>query len=121
MIAELKELVTVISHLPDYVMWVMAGFLFYKVFIIGNIYGILRLAINKIYEYAMSRKDKVIKHEMSFKGLTLDDGVDGILLSLLSKVRTESNKHSHYLRSADLLELCKAWEEFQQRKAKQNA
>lgn len=120
MIQEVQDLIKVISHLPDYVLWVLAGLLFYKIFIIGNIYAVLRLAINKLYDYLINR-NKEVKHEVTFKGLSLDEGVDGILLSLLSKVRTDSNKYSNYLRSSDILELTRAWEEYQARKVNPNA
>jgi hypothetical protein len=49
MVEELKELIAVIGTLPQLALWVAVGFWAYKVIIIGSIYGVIWLAINKAY------------------------------------------------------------------------
>lgn len=49
MIEELKSLIQVINGLPQLAIWVAVGFWAYKVIIIGSVYGVIRLAINKAY------------------------------------------------------------------------
>jgi len=54
MVDELKELVAVVNSLPQLALWVAVGFWAYKVIIIGSVYGVIKLAINKAYS-AMTR------------------------------------------------------------------
>jgi hypothetical protein len=49
MIEELKSLIQVVNGLPQLAIWVAVGFWAYKVIIIGSVYGVIRLAINKSY------------------------------------------------------------------------
>lgn len=49
MVDELKELVAVVNSLPQLALWVAVGFWAYKVIIIGSVYGVIKLAINKGY------------------------------------------------------------------------
>lgn len=49
MIEELKALIAVVNSLPQLALWVAIGFWAYKVIIIGSVYGVIRLAINKAY------------------------------------------------------------------------
>lgn len=48
---ELKELITMISHLPALTVWVLVGFLVYKLAVVGSIYGVIRLAIERLFSY----------------------------------------------------------------------
>jgi len=54
MVDELKELIAVVNSLPQLALWVAVGFWAYKVIIIGSVYGVIKLAINKAYS-AMTR------------------------------------------------------------------
>jgi len=49
MMEVLKELMEVVKDMPDMALWVLAGFGAYKLFVLGSIYGIVRLAIVKIH------------------------------------------------------------------------
>lgn len=49
MIESLRELVGIIKELPGMSLWILGGFLFYKVFVVGSIYGVIKLAINKTH------------------------------------------------------------------------
>ena len=47
---ELKLLVESIANLPDLAIWVIAMYFFFKLAIVGSIFGVARLFINKIYD-----------------------------------------------------------------------
>ena len=47
---ELKLLVESIAGLPDLAVWVIAMYFFFKLAIVGSIFGVARLFINKLYE-----------------------------------------------------------------------
>ena len=49
---ELKLLVESIAGLPDLAIWVVAMYFFFKLAIVGSIFGVIRLAILKIYASA---------------------------------------------------------------------
>lgn len=47
---ELKLLVESIAGLPDLAIWVVAMYFFFKLAIVGSIFGVTRLFINKLYD-----------------------------------------------------------------------
>jgi hypothetical protein len=78
MMDELKLLVGMVADLPSMALWVIAFFFAYKVSIIGSIYGVIRLAIQRLYEWGISdaRKVKIIRQEIH-----LEDLIHGITIS----------------------------------------
>jgi hypothetical protein len=48
---ELQVVVNMVKTLPTLAIWVLAGILLYKVTIIGSIFGILKLLINRVFEW----------------------------------------------------------------------
>jgi hypothetical protein len=56
MINELRELLQLIEKLPSMVMWVLGGFLLYKLVITGSIWATVRLLINKTHNYFTMKK-----------------------------------------------------------------
>ena len=48
---ELKLLIEMVSHLPTLTVWVLAGYLAYKIAVIGSIYGVIKLMIQRLYEW----------------------------------------------------------------------
>lgn len=59
MIEALKELVAMVKDLPEFALWILIGFLFYKLFVIGSIYSVIRLGINKFAEYLKGKNTAV--------------------------------------------------------------
>ena len=53
---ELKELVTMLKDTPTFVLWVLCGYLVYKLAVIGSIYGLIRFAIDKTHDYLTKPK-----------------------------------------------------------------
>ncbi len=64
MIEALKDLTELIKGLPNHAMWILLGFLFYKLFIVGSVYGCIRLGINKIHDYLIRPKETIIKYDV---------------------------------------------------------
>lgn len=85
MINELKDLMEAVAHLPQYVMWCLVGFLFYKLFVIGNVYAIIRLGIHKLYDYAT--REEIT--QLVFKSFTLSETTSSDLERLLTAVINE--------------------------------
>ena len=53
---ELKLLIEMVANLPALAVWVLVGYLLYKVAIVGSIYGVIRLAIAKLHDWAVQRQ-----------------------------------------------------------------
>lgn len=53
---ELKMLIEMVANLPQLVIWVLVGYLVYKVAVIGSIYGVIRLAIVKLHDWKVQPK-----------------------------------------------------------------
>ena len=55
---ELKLLVESIAGLPDLAIWVVAMYFFFKLAIVGSIFGIARLFINKVHNIYFTKYNK---------------------------------------------------------------
>ena len=51
---ELKELISMLAHLPQLTVWVLVGFLAYKLAVVGSIYGVIRLIIVKVHDWKVN-------------------------------------------------------------------
>lgn len=48
---ELKLLIEMVAGLPSLAVWVLVGYLAYKVVVVGSIYGVIRLLIVKLHDW----------------------------------------------------------------------
>lgn len=53
---ELKLLIEMVANLPTLAVWVLVGYLVYKVAVVGSIYGVIRLLIVKGHDWATKPK-----------------------------------------------------------------
>lgn len=60
---ELKQLIGLVADLPHAALWVIAAILAYKAMVIGSIYGVIRLAITKLHDWATTRKAREIEYK----------------------------------------------------------
>lgn len=56
MLEIIKEAGTILKDLPDLAIWILIGVLFYKVVIIGSIFGIIKLSIVKLHDAITKEK-----------------------------------------------------------------
>ena len=71
---ELKLLVDMVAHLPTMAVWVLCGYLAYKVAVVGSIYGLARFAIDRLYQWLTAPK-----HEL--KTVELRATIDGVCVA----------------------------------------
>lgn len=50
MMEELKSLLELIGKLPNVGLAILAGYLFYKCFIVGSVYAVIRFCVDKIHD-----------------------------------------------------------------------
>lgn len=85
MIEGLKELAEILKELPDMAVLIMAGFLFYKLFIIGSVYGVIKLGINRLHDVMTKPKEQIIKYKLTDKIYSHDNAAD-IMEKFLEKI-----------------------------------
>lgn len=90
---ELKLIVDMIAGLPQMALWVLAGFWAYKVIVIGSVYGVIRLGINKAYDWLTSPR----KYE--FDGIVTSQSVKQALIAQMHRVQSLNQRayfdHEH--------------------------
>lgn len=88
MVELMQQLMEIVKGMPQLAIWVLAGILFYKTVIVGSVFGILKLLINKGAS-VMSQKDITYKIETRF----VDPAVLSEFMALLNEV---DGLHSGY-------------------------
>ena len=58
---ELRLLIDMVANLPTLAVWVLVGYLAYKVAVVGSIYGVIRLLIVKFHDWATKPKTVNLK------------------------------------------------------------
>lgn len=51
---ELKDLIHAIAGLPTLTIWILTGYLIYKLAVVGSMYGVIRYGIQKFVEWRTS-------------------------------------------------------------------
>ena len=65
---ELKLLIEMVANLPSLAIWVLLGYLVYKIVVIGSIYGVLRLAITMLHSAYTKRSTELVLDGTLFDG-----------------------------------------------------
>ena len=103
MIEELNLLMQTIAKLPDVAIWVLVGVFIYKVSIIGSIYGVIRLAINKMHDWLVCPERKTIEMRPTIDGMCIS-GTSDQLIAQLQRVRGAATQSTYiHLRDIDFL------------------
>jgi hypothetical protein len=101
---ELKTLVEVVANLPSLTVWVLAGFLLYKLATLASMYALLQLVVVKIHDYKTRPPAPVPPTQMVFGRAFIDEGVEMALRAQVERLKTNST----YIHSSDVLKLAKA-------------
>jgi hypothetical protein len=124
---ELKLLIGMVADLPSMALWVVAFFFVYKVSIIGSIYGVFRLSIQRLYEYGISEnaksKTEIIRQEIHFEDLinkltiTGDDAKARLIVALHRIAGKKTGINSSYIHGCSVDWLNDAIAEKEQKEA----
>ena len=85
---EIKQLIELVREMPEYIIWILAGYLFYKLFILGSIYGVIRLAIVKLHDWLTMTKPEHVDLQFYWKNIYIHD--EYRLRLILNKVANHS-------------------------------
>lgn len=81
---ELRELIQLITHLPTFALWILLGFLFYKLAILGSVYGVIRLALNHLHSWATRERKVTVKG--TFGGIHYEEYTGKLLEAQLKRL-----------------------------------
>lgn len=91
---ELKLIIEAIAGLPTMTVWVLCGFLVYKLAIVGSVYGVIRYAIEQIVRLHKDRIDGELRERLNvditgtINGMCITaDGTHTELLGQLLRLR----------------------------------
>lgn len=97
---ELRELIGLVKDLPNAALWVIAAIFLYKVTIVGSVYGVLRLAIAKLHDWAITRKTREVEYKEirpMLDGMCIRDETDR-LIAQLNRLRGKGvGIETHYI------------------------
>lgn len=97
---ELKMLVDMVAKLPAMALWVLVGFWAYKVIVVGSVYGVIRLAINKLHS-ALTKQDVQVR--LMLDGECISGTKEGLMAQLgRIKTRKEGAWCSSYIHQSDV-------------------
>lgn len=88
---EIQLIVKMIADLPQLALWVLVGFWAYKVVIIGSVYGVIKMAITKTYDW--KTKPKVVETRLWNK--TIDEQTALMLAAQISRVTNSATGYIH--------------------------
>lgn len=107
---ELQILVNMVAKLPNMALWVLVGFLVYKLALVGSVYGTIKFAIDKWHSYATNpdRKTQVVQVRPILDGITIRTELD-YLVSQIHRIRGKGlTVDSEYIHQASVDWLRKA-------------
>lgn len=98
---ELKQLIEAIANLPSLAIWVLAGFLMYKLAVVGSVYGLVRFAIDKWHSWKTTPKHTLEVRELqtAINGMVISEGdVYDALVGQIHRVRGKGVRiNSNYI------------------------
>lgn len=120
MFSELKELLTMVQGLPNMVLWVLGGFLVYKLAIAGSIWSTVRLAIVKTHDYYNNKKARPIytKFELGRYFITCDSTPDEFMAAIRKIRNAKTSIETDYIHDGDVRWLHEAIDEKKAREVK---
>jgi hypothetical protein len=94
---ELKLLVEMVAKLPSMALWVIAFFFAYKVVVVGSIYGVIRLGIERAHSWLTTPKVKMVEIRPMLDGMCIGGAVEPLLTQLRRVAGKGTNINSQFV------------------------
>ena len=91
---ELKLLIEMVANLPTLAVWVLVGYLVYKVVVIGSIYGLARFAIDKLHNWLTDPKRKTVDFDILIDGEIITGNKEA-LKAQVRRIKRETGVYIH--------------------------
>lgn len=102
---ELKLLVDMVAHLPQMALWVLLGFLVYKLAVVGSIYGVVKFVAQHLFDWLCEKKARPIETKevrYMLDGLCITGQLD-MLISQLTRIGGKgTNIQSTYIHNCSI-------------------
>jgi hypothetical protein len=79
---ELKLLVDMVANLPQMALWVIAAFFAYKVIVIGSVYGVIRLGIDRLHSWLITPKHELQEIRASVDGVAIGGALEPLMVQI---------------------------------------
>ena len=89
---ELQLLVQTVAGLPTLTIWVLCGYLIYKLAVIGSIYGTIRYIADKFVEW----RNKPIKYQL--ENLMINEKVEHLFIAQIKRLTSTTYIHENDIR-----------------------
>lgn len=117
---EVKILIEAIAGLPDLALWVIAMYFFFKLAVVGSIYGVIRFITMKMHDWAITKR-VTVKQETCVINLdnhlitcSLDDNI-GEFRRLLERMKFSTGQYIH---SSDIARVNRALDMLMEKEGK---
>jgi hypothetical protein len=116
---ELKMLVEVVAGLPTLTVWVLVGYLVYKLAIVGSWFAIVRFCVDKLHNWMITPKTELIQRKDVLNHLVIENCFEDLMVQL-HRIRNKGvSSKSNYIHTGDVAWLRDAIDE-KEAKDKQN-
>lgn len=93
---ELKLLIEAVAGLPTMTLWVLVGYLIYKLAVIGSVYGTIRFGIEKFVEWRTTPPpEQVVRKEYTMRHVAINDNVCDLLERQVLRLRKQNLSYLH--------------------------
>lgn len=99
----LKELAGIIKDLPETAIWLLALFFFYKMSIVGSIYGVIRYSIKMLHDWLTTPKIRLVNVVEHIDDVTIESA-RGELIEQVLRIRNRGTPTytSLYIHQSDV-------------------
>lgn len=91
---ELKILVDMVAGLPAMAIWVLLGYLVYKLVVVGSIYGLTRFVVAKLHDYLVKRGTGELDVRMKLDGDIISGSKD-VFLAQIHRCKRATGSYIH--------------------------
>ena len=99
---ELKTLIEAVAGLPNLTLWVLVGYLVYKLAIVGSWFAIASLCVDKLHNWLITPKTELVQRQDVLKYLVIENCFESLMIQL-HRIRNKGvNNNSDYIHSSDV-------------------
>ena len=99
---ELKTLIEAVAGLPTLTLWVLVGYLVYKLAIVGSWFAIARVCVDKLHNWLITPKTELVQRQDVLKYLVIENCFESLMVQL-HRIRNKGvNNNSDYIHSSDV-------------------
>lgn len=84
---ELKEILQLVGDVSVLTAWVLAGYLAYKLALIGSIYGLVRFGLGRLFDWLQQRKVEYKEIRLLLDGEVISGVQENNFISLLKQIK----------------------------------